>query len=248
MEDAQYKNSEKVLETYIVKLNDKSEELECIITESHLVIEAEDAIRIPFSRIYDCDIYYPMVSDIGYSSSQPSESLLGTATLKYLDEVNKEKKLTLQMSAGSLSLFRQTLYRQMDKYEDPVTEKYRDKKKDSELALVGATILGCPLLWPLFPIFFFRKVMETNPTFAKAFIVTLIPIVILTTITGFQAEGLGYSTLGYTTFNVLMLYIAILIPTFIVFLILRKKQIAAGIILSFGISLPIAFVLLIIGL
>ena len=101
MEDVEYKDDKMELEKYTVKFNDKSDELECIITKSHLVIEAEKAIRIPFSQIIGSEFDRPIISGIGYSS-QPQKLPFGTATLRYLDELNNEKELSLQMSAKCL--------------------------------------------------------------------------------------------------------------------------------------------------
>lgn len=121
MEETEYKDNEKVLDEYKVKLKDKPEEVDCIVTKSHLVIEAEEPIKLPFSHIVDCDVQYSLPS-ITYKS-QPSKPPSGTATLTYRDELNKKNKLSLEMSAGSLHLFRQSINKQKDKYEPK--EKYR---------------------------------------------------------------------------------------------------------------------------
>lgn len=123
MEAEEYKNNEKVLDKYKVKLKDETEEVDCIVTEDQLVIYAEEAIRLPLSHIVNCDVNYPLPS-VMYSN-QPSKQRSGTATLTYHDELNKKQKLSLEMSAGSITLFKQSIIKQKAKQE-PMEENYHD--------------------------------------------------------------------------------------------------------------------------
>jgi len=145
MEEAEYKDNEKVLEKYTVKFNDKSEELECIITNSHLVIEAEETIRIPFSHIIDCEFDRPIISGIGHSS-QPQKLPLGTATLRYFDELNNEKKLSLKMSAKRLPLFKESINKQITEQQKPMKTA---TKKTMATTFVGALELFFSLLFSI---------------------------------------------------------------------------------------------------
>jgi len=124
VEENEYKDDEKVLDKFIVKLNGKTEEVDCIVTESHLVIEAEEVMRLPFSHIVNCDVQYSLPS-IEYPG-QPLKQHSGTVRLTYLDELNNKQKLSLEMSIGSPYLFKESISRQIAKHIKPMKGNYTD--------------------------------------------------------------------------------------------------------------------------
>jgi hypothetical protein len=182
-----------------------------------------------------------MLSDIGYSS-QSAKSFSGSATLIYDDETIYEKKISLRMLPGSVYSFKQSIYEKMNKYENPVRDKYIEEKDKGTTALAALTFFPFSI-----PFLLLQKVKGSHPTAIASF-ATLVPIIILTIITLNQTEGLGLTALGYKTLDALLVYLVVLIPILIVFLFLRRWKIALGIGLSFVVGLPVAFVLLIIGL
>jgi len=124
MEENEHKDNEKVLDKFEVKLNGKTEEVDCIVTESHLVIEAEEVMRLPFSHIVNCDVQYSLPS-IAYPN-QPLKQHSGTAKLTYLNEFNNRQKLSLEMSIESLYLFKVSINNQIAKHIKPMKGNYTD--------------------------------------------------------------------------------------------------------------------------
>ena len=103
MEETEYKDNEKVLFKAKGKLSlphKKLEDVECFVTEGHVVIEAEEPIKIPASRIKDCQI---IIDALGLSSTG---SFSGTARLQYLDDENKKHALSLEMAGRDLGYFK----------------------------------------------------------------------------------------------------------------------------------------------
>jgi len=145
MEEDEIIDSEQVLEKYTVKLNDKSEELECIITKSHLVIEAEEVIRLPFSHIVNRDVQY-LLPSITYLS-QPLKQHSGTVTLTYLDELNKKQKLSLEMPIGSLYQFKESINEQIAKNIKPMKGKYTEQTERSPWGWVTLCIVALFGTW-----------------------------------------------------------------------------------------------------
>ena len=101
MEEAEYKNNDKVLFKTKAKLSlphKKPEEVECYVTRDHVVIEAEDPIKIPLSLIKGCDVF--KWSPNAYTPSQePPNDVSDTVTLTFQDDLNKKLKLSLKMAA-----------------------------------------------------------------------------------------------------------------------------------------------------
>jgi len=113
MEENEYKDNEKVLYRTRCKLSlprKKPEEVDCLVTEGHVVIEAEEPIKIPVSHIKDCSI--AIASLPAPYSTLPQEPFPGTATLRYSDDLNKKHSLTLEMATGELSYFKQAIDKQ----------------------------------------------------------------------------------------------------------------------------------------
>jgi len=73
--------------------------------------------------------------------------------------------------------------------------------------------------------------------FVRSFVVGMIPIIVLTTIALTQLGKFTYTELGRIMLIILAGYIVLLIPICILFFILRKKEIALGLLTSFGIGL-----------
>ena len=106
MEETEYKDNEKVLFKAKGKLSlphKKPEHVDCFVTEGHVVIEAEEPIKIPASRIKECQI---TIDSLGLSSSSPPGSFSGTARLWFLDDENKKHELSLEMAASELGYFK----------------------------------------------------------------------------------------------------------------------------------------------
>ncbi|GAG95007.1 unnamed protein product, partial [marine sediment metagenome] len=84
----EYRDNEKVLyKTRCRLLGKKPEEADCFVTEGHVVIETNEPVKIPLSRVQKCDI----------AAQYPSRFFpTGTATLTFLDDLNKKHKLTLE--------------------------------------------------------------------------------------------------------------------------------------------------------
>lgn len=60
MEETEYKDNEKVLYKTKGKLqlpDNKSEDVDCFVTEGHVVIDAEEPIKIPITHVKV--LYYP---------------------------------------------------------------------------------------------------------------------------------------------------------------------------------------------
>jgi len=116
MEETEYKNNEKVLFKTKGKLslpNEKSEEADCLVTEGHVVIEAKEPVNIPVTCIKRCDISHAL-PPISYSyPPRVQEPLSGTATLTFLNDLNKKHKLSLEMAVGDLYSFKQAIDNQM---------------------------------------------------------------------------------------------------------------------------------------
>jgi len=110
VEENEYKGNEKVLFKTTGKLSiphKKPEEVDCFVTEGHVVIEAEEPIKISVSSINDFTTSF-LAPDLAYSlgARQP---LYGTASLTFIDNFNKKQKLSLDMAAGDLGFFEQAI-------------------------------------------------------------------------------------------------------------------------------------------
>ena len=113
MEKWEYIDNEKVLAKYPAKLKTPQKETEetiCIITEKHIIMEAEGkGMKLPFSRVICCytECALPSISTIySYGTIEP---ILGTATLKYLDDLNVKHDVFLKMTSGDLYHFKSTI-------------------------------------------------------------------------------------------------------------------------------------------
>lgn len=109
MEETEYKDDAKVLykTRCKVSLPDKQpEEADCLVTETHLVIEVEEPIQIHGLRIKDCD---KLISFPGEYPPHDQKSPSGTATLVYFDDQNKKCKLSLEMVVEDCESFKQAI-------------------------------------------------------------------------------------------------------------------------------------------
>lgn len=98
MEGNEVKDNEKVLCKARSKLSlphKKHEEADCIVTQNHLVIEAEQPTRIPLHRIKDYRIQAHTIEDFKHS----------TVALRYFDDLNQKQRLSLEMATGDAASF-----------------------------------------------------------------------------------------------------------------------------------------------
>jgi hypothetical protein len=144
MKQDEYKDGEKVVYKTKARLSlphKESQEADCFVTENHVVIEADEQIKIPVSRIKDCNIEYASVS-FAYSTP-PEKPLPDTVTLTFLDGQNKRHKLSLDMVAGGPSFssyyFKDAIDEQIARHKEPgvlgrfldrAEEIFRDKGRD----------------------------------------------------------------------------------------------------------------------
>ena len=99
----EYRDTEKVLYKTKAKIsvpNKESEEVECFITESNLVIEAEQPMKIPLNQI---------------KMRLIKES--NTMTLVYVDHLDKYRELSLEIPLGDATPFNEVLSKATDKAE-----------------------------------------------------------------------------------------------------------------------------------
>jgi len=122
MEEIEYRNGEKVLYKTSVKLSlphKKPEEVDCIVTENHVVIETEEPIEVAFPHVISCYVDTPIpISD--YTSTSPSSSTEAQniisntyATLTIMDNQYNKHELPFQGAARELLGFKQVLDRQV---------------------------------------------------------------------------------------------------------------------------------------
>ena len=103
MGEDEYKDNEKVLCKGKVMLSRSGKEpieVDCFVTWGHVVIEAEEPIKIPVSQIQGWDEY----TDLPTLLTQ-AQRLRATATLRFLDDQDKERKLLLEMAASDIASF-----------------------------------------------------------------------------------------------------------------------------------------------
>lgn len=109
MEEAEYKDNEIVLYKTKAKLSlphKEPQEVECFVTQGHVVIETEEPIKIPLSLIQDIAVYAFPSANYSVQAQEPS---CGTATLIFLDDQNKKRKLSLETAAGTLSYLKEVV-------------------------------------------------------------------------------------------------------------------------------------------
>jgi uncharacterized RDD family membrane protein YckC len=98
MEGNEVKDNEKVLCKARSKLSlphKKHEEADCIVTQNHLVIEAEQPTRIPLHRIKDYRIQAHTIEDFKHT----------TVALRYFDDLNQKQRLSLEMATSDAASF-----------------------------------------------------------------------------------------------------------------------------------------------
>jgi len=129
MEENEYKDNEKVLyKTRGKLLGKKPEEADCFVTQSHVVIEAEEPIKIPVSHIQNFEFSY---------GTYPS----GTATLTFLDDLNKKHKLSLEMDA--VADFKGALAKHVE-FPKGFLDKLVDKQILDNIEIKGNKLI-CPI-------------------------------------------------------------------------------------------------------
>lgn len=115
MQENEYRENEKVLYKTRVKLSlqhKEPEEVECFVTEGHVVIEAKEPIKVPLSRIKDCQVSTEWSPVLPTRAQQP---LTGTMTLTFLDDLEKKRKISFEAVAGDLYSLKGTVNAQIAK-------------------------------------------------------------------------------------------------------------------------------------
>ena len=117
MQQWEYRNNQKILGRFKVELEasvGEDEEVDCLVTKSHLVIETKQPIEIPIPYIKGCDIYSPRPS-LSYSSpTQVQVPLSDEATLTFLDDLNKKHRLRFKVIGGDGFSLKLLIERQID--------------------------------------------------------------------------------------------------------------------------------------
>ena len=116
MEENEHIDNEKVLYKTKAKLrlsHRKPEEVDCLVTESYVVIEAEKPIKIPVSRIRECCTSFSTYKYLW--TARVREPLSGTAVLIFLDNTNKKHSLSLEMAVLDLRPLKEAIDEQINK-------------------------------------------------------------------------------------------------------------------------------------
>ncbi len=119
MEEAEYKDDEKVLLKAKVKLSiphQKPEEANCLLTEGHLIFDAKEIIKIPLYRILNYDeslgsIPYGIGTSYGSSSAEKRFSI--TVRLTYFDDLYKKQSLSFEADNRDFFNFKITIDEQI---------------------------------------------------------------------------------------------------------------------------------------
>ena len=112
MEEQEYKFTAKVQDKAKGKV---TEEVNCVLTKSDLVIEAEQPMRIPIARIHDRQL--SVGAEYGAQVRPP-----GTMTLTYFDDQNRKQQLSLEMTAGEVVLVNENLRSTIPKAQKKIWE------------------------------------------------------------------------------------------------------------------------------
>ncbi len=97
MDEVEYKNNEIMLYKTKAKLSlphRKPEEVHCLVTQGHVVIEAEEPLKIPLVRIKDWSVRTEIVNIRAVTQAVP-----GTVTLRYRDASGHGQTMELEMEA-----------------------------------------------------------------------------------------------------------------------------------------------------
>jgi len=111
MEENEYKDNEKVLYKTTAKVSlphKKLEETNCIVTEHHIVVQAEETIKIPLSRIQNCGIAVSVSED---GSVGP-----GTVRLKYLDSTQRGRTAQIETHPAYAGMLRSIISDRLQTY------------------------------------------------------------------------------------------------------------------------------------
>ena len=133
----EYRDNEKVLYKTRGKLSlshNKPEEVDCIVTGNHVVIEAGEPLKIPLPRVIGCqvDTTIPDYSSYRPYSTQTQESTPGTATLTFLDDQNSKHELLLKGHALYLLSFKRAIDKQIVGRFGGITEEHRRDETSGE--------------------------------------------------------------------------------------------------------------------
>ena len=106
MDENEHKDNEKVLYKTCGKLHlthNQFEEVDCLVTESHVIIDNNEQIKIPVVRIEN---FYIRISSSATYTTRAREPFTSTATLIYLDDLQKKHKLSLEMQVADMDRFK----------------------------------------------------------------------------------------------------------------------------------------------
>lgn len=163
MNENEYKDNEKVLYKTRAKLSlphKEFKEVECFVTEGHVVIEAEEIKKIPVSRIEGCreTIDYPISYRYDYHKVQ--EPLSGTVALTFFDEQKRKQRLSLRMEAEDVRNVKQAIDKQMA----PVGRgQVEIKEKGEQHMVIKVDLGGCSLIFGLIFVIVWTLIVQIIP-------------------------------------------------------------------------------------
>ena len=117
MEEIEYSDNEKVIFKTRVKLSlprKEPEEVDCFVTEDHLIIKGKEPMKIRKTLIQNCGICV-IYRAVAYLRSR--EPYLGEATLTFLNNNGKKHNLLLEMDAADLGYFELAIKERRSKSE-----------------------------------------------------------------------------------------------------------------------------------
>lgn len=127
MED-EYKDNEKVLYKTKCKLrfpHQKTEEVDCLITENNIVIEAEEPIKVPSDRVEDC-FWHAATDQIVLARGQPFACVV---TLRYKDASGDSQTLELEAISDEGASLCETL--KIVRFALPEKKQWRERWRDA---------------------------------------------------------------------------------------------------------------------
>jgi hypothetical protein len=106
---------QKILDRFKIKLDahgEEHEQVNCVVTETDVVLELQPSIKIPISSIKRCEISYYIPSYYSYPP-QVQKPLSDDATLTFLDDLNKKHQLKFKLIGGGGHTLKQLIDKQI---------------------------------------------------------------------------------------------------------------------------------------
>jgi len=141
MEEAEYRDNEKVLYRTKVKLSipkKEDEEVDCLVTEGHVFIEAGESIEIPLLRIKDMFVHFNASS---YLSVETREHLASGVTLTFLDDSNKKHRLSLETIGSHPTSLNEAIKEAKGK------QKGEKVERGDEISIFGVFLFFMGFIW-----------------------------------------------------------------------------------------------------